>query len=222
MKQTQGGVGVVASTAAVLAAISMQANAITNGGFETGDFTGWILTSNVSLFSGVDPFAARSGSFGAFFGPPQAVGGISQSFATTANETYRVDFELSLTGSVPPTSFSWSWNGANQSPSFENTAAFGYTRFSSLVLATDTSSTLAFNFRNGQSFWLLDNVAVTAVPEAPINALFGAGLVVVAALVRRRNHAPRWKQNAREVVKRDPRAPRLRVSIEETRGSRAV
>jgi len=90
------------------------------------------------------------------------------------------------------------------------------------VLATDTSSTLAFNFRNGQSFWLLDNVAVTAVPEAPINALFGAGLVVVAALVRRRNHAPRWKQNAREVVKRDPRAPRLRVSIEETRGSRAV
>jgi len=180
---------VVASTAAVLAAVSVQAGAITNGGFELGDFTGWILTPNVSLFSGVDPFAARSGSFGAFFGPPRDVGGISQSFATTPNETYRVDFELSLTGSVPPTSFSWSWNGVNQSPSFDNGAAFGYTRFSSFVSATDTSSTLAFNFRSGQSFWLLDNVAVTAVPEAPISALFAAGLVIVAAFVRRSDRA---------------------------------
>jgi len=194
MKRSQREVAV--STAAVLAAISVQAGAITNGGFETGDFTGWVLTPNVSLFSGVDPFAARSGSFGAFFGPPRDVGGISQSFATTPNQTYRVDFDLSLTGSVPPASFSWSWNGVNQSPSFDNSAAFGYTRFSSFVSATDTSSTLAFDFRNGQSFWLLDNVAVSVAPETPISALLAAGLVIVAPFVRRAT-ALRRKQNAR-------------------------
>jgi len=178
---------VVASTAALLAAIPLQTNAqIANGGFETGDFTGWMLTSNVSLFSGVDPFAAAFGSFGAYFGPPVVPGGISQTFATRSNTTYQVDFWLELTGSSIPNSFSWSWNGVTQSPSLNNAAAFDSARFSSLVLATDTFATIAFNFRSAASFWLLDNVAVTAVPELPINVLVGMGLIVIAVTAKSR------------------------------------
>jgi hypothetical protein len=187
MKWTLG--TVVASTAAtVLTVISLHASAqVANGGFETGDFTGWVQTGDVS-FSGVDPSAARSGSYGAFFGPTNT-GGISQSFATVASQTYRIDFSLSLVDSAQPNSFSWTWNGATQTPSFSNAAAFGYTGFSSLVLATGASSTLAFNFRDPQAFWLLDNVAVTAVaavPEMPVNALLGAGLLLMAAAVKRK------------------------------------
>lgn len=176
----------VASIAAtLLTAMSMQTNAeVVNGGFETGDLTGWVQTGDVS-FTGVDPSAARSGSFGAFFGP-SSTGGISQSFATVANATYRVDFSISLVDSAQPNSFSWTWNGVTQSPSLSNAAAFGYTSFSSFLLATGPTSTIAFNFRDPQSFWFLDDVAVVAVPELPVNVLLGAGLLVVAAALKRR------------------------------------
>lgn len=177
---------VVASTAAMLFALATtSAHAqVVNGGFETGTFAGWTQTGDTG-FTGVDPFVARTGSFGAFFGPT-AVGGISQSFATAASTVYRVSFSLSLTDSAQPNSFSWSWNGVNQAPSFSNAAAFGYTDFSSFVSATGALSTIAFNFANPQSFWLLDNVAVTvsAIPEMPVNALLGAGLLLIAATAK--------------------------------------
>jgi len=179
--------GTVASTAAMLFALATtSAHAqLVNGGFETGTFAGWTQTGDTS-FTGVDPFAARSGSYGAFFGPT-AVGGISQSFATAASTIYRVSFALSLADSAQPNSFSWSWNGVTQAPSFSNAAAFGYTDFSSFVSATGASSTIAFNFADPQSFWLLDNVSVTvsAVPEMPINGLLGAGLLLMAAAAKR-------------------------------------
>jgi len=98
-----------------------------------------------------------------------------------------VSFALSLADSAQPNSFSWSWNGVTQAPSFSNAAAFGYTDFSSFVSATGASSTIAFNFADPQSFWLLDNVSVTvsAVPEMPINGLLGAGLLLMAAAAKR-------------------------------------
>jgi hypothetical protein len=183
MKWTQG--GLVASTAAMLlASASVPACAdVVNGGFETGTFAGWTQTGDTS-FSDVGPFAARSGGFGAFFGPND-VGGIAQSFATIAGQAYRVGFSLSLADSARPNSFSWTWNGATQTPSFSNAAVFAYTDFSSLVTATGATSTIAFSFRDPQSFWLLDNVAVTAIPEMPVNALLGAGLLFLVATARR-------------------------------------
>jgi hypothetical protein len=187
--------GVVPSTAAMLFALAMTSvhAQLVNGGFETGTFAGWTQTGDTS-FTGVDPIAARTGSFGAFFGPT-AAGGISQSFATAASTTYRVSFSLALDNSAQPNSFSWSWNGVTQAPSFNNATLFGYTDFSSFVSATGTSSTIAFNFTNPQSFWLLDNVAVTvsAVPEMPVNALLGAGLLLVAAAGKR---SARWRTRA--------------------------
>ena len=161
---------------------------VVNGGFETGDFTGWVQTGDTS-FSGVDAFAARSGTYGAFFGPT-SIGGVSQSFATVANTPYQVSFSLSLLDSAPPNSFSWSWNGVTQSPVLSNSAAFGYTQFSSLVQAAGPSSTIAFNFADPQAFFFLDNVVVSAVPELPVNALVSAGLVLTAVFMRRRAKGP--------------------------------
>ena len=173
------------TAAAAFAVIALPAQAdVVNGGFETGTLAGWTQTGDTG-FTGVDPFAARSGSYGAFFGPEQ-VGGISQSFATLAGTPYRVDFSLSLADSAQPNSFSWTWNGVTQTPGLTNAAAFGYTNFSALVTAVGATSSIGFNFRDPQSFWLLDNVSVTAVPEPPEIALLGAGLLLMLRGLKKR------------------------------------
>ena len=77
------------AVAALSLAYPVKANLITNGGFETGDFTGW--TANVvgggvgGTFEGIAP---HSGNF-------QAIafsGSISQSVATTNGAFYTIDF----------------------------------------------------------------------------------------------------------------------------------
>lgn len=45
----------------------MRSAQITNGGFETGDFTGWTLGGNTG-YTGVTGSYAHSGNFGAYFG----------------------------------------------------------------------------------------------------------------------------------------------------------
>jgi hypothetical protein len=67
-----------------------------------------------------------------------------------------------------------------------NSAGFDYTEFSGFVSASGASSTLEFTFQNPNSFWLLDDVSVVAVPEPETYALFAAGLLALAAVARRR------------------------------------
>src|SRR5207342_1372158 len=67
------------------------ANLVTNGGFETGDFTGWTNGGNTG-FTGVDPGIQHSGTYGAFFGPIGSNGFLSQTLATTAGGVYTLSF----------------------------------------------------------------------------------------------------------------------------------
>lgn len=163
------------------------ANLLTNGDFETGDLTGWTLTGE-SDATGIDPFAAHGGTYGAYFGPTDP-GGIEQQIATVAGQTYKVDFWLELDDSAQPNSFTWSWNGVAQSPSFVNVNGFDYVELSTLVKATGAATTVGFTFTNPQSFWLLDDVSVAAAVPEPTSALLMAlGLAVFAGVAVRRRH----------------------------------
>jgi hypothetical protein len=178
----------VAAALLLAGAAAQAADLVTNGGFEAGNLSGW-MTTGPQDFVGADPFAAHSGNFGAFFGPDSAVT-LTQSLSTTAGGSYDVSFWLSLQDSAQPNNFSWSWNGVTQTPSFNNTTGFDYKEFTALVTASGGSSTLSFSFTDPQSFWLLDDVSVSAhvaaVPEPTTALMTGLGLISLALTRRRR------------------------------------
>jgi len=173
---------------AAASAGSQAANLLTNGDFEAGDLSGWSATGPLD-FVGVDPFAAHGGSFGAFFGPETPVT-LTQSLATAAGGTYEVSFWLSLQDSAQPNDFSWTWNGVTQAVGFTDAAGFAYQQFSATVGSAGASSTLSFSFTNPQSFWLMDDVSVSPVPEPGIAWMMGTGALCLGLLRRRRGSSP--------------------------------
>ena len=152
-------------------------NIVTNGGFETGDFTGWTQGGNTS-FTGVDSFSAHSGNFGAFMGPTSkgGPGSLSQNLTTTVGASYELSFFMygengsgNLDGSINTVEFQVFWNGVMI---FDTTnPPTSYQQFSFLNLtATGTSTQLRFVFQNDPSFFHLDDVVAgitaTTVPDA--------------------------------------------------------
>ena len=89
-----------------------RADLVTNGSFETGDFTGWTQFGNTG-FSGVTcSGGAPGGSCFAFFGPVGSNGGISQTLTTTPGTQYTVSYFLNPDGGTP-SAFSATFNGVS-------------------------------------------------------------------------------------------------------------
>ena len=140
---------VFAALAMGLASTAAQADLITNGGFETGNFNGWTVNSNAIFvatggFNGQNP---HSGTFWAALGNISSVypfGTLSQTVADITGQAYLLSYLLQSDGETP-NYFSASWNGTTLAGSvLTNVGVTGYNNYQFTVTGTG-SDTLTFH-----------------------------------------------------------------------------
>ena len=148
---------------------------VQNGGFETGDFTGWTLV-NDDGYDYVDNRdatgdSAHSGSYFAAFGQSSSDGicTISQTVPTARGTSYLLSFWWEVTSfygnPATPNEFLATWNGTTQMNPF-NTGVTSWTNQRFILTATNSNTTVLFGFTDDNSFLCLDDVSVVPIPPA--------------------------------------------------------
>ena len=167
---------IVLTTSALLAASVLPASAVSlidNGGFETGDFTGWNVAADAT---GVEPsgfagYTSHSGNFFAALGNVGGDGTIAQTITDTTGQDYVLTYFLASKADNP-SDFYVQWDGVTLAGSAVSNPDSGqdYMEYSFLVAGTG-SDTLTFFERDDPSYMALDDVALTTpVAATPLPA----------------------------------------------------
>jgi methionine-rich copper-binding protein CopC len=133
---------------------------VVNGGFETGNFSGWTQSGNTGA-TGVDGGNVHSGHFAAFLGPAGSEGFLTQTLPTTAGTTYHLTYWLEHDGGSP-SSFHAMIDGVDIPGSvLTNPPAFAYTPYAFDFTANGPTTQLRFGFREDPTYFHLDDVSVS-------------------------------------------------------------
>jgi hypothetical protein len=144
-----------------------------NGGFETGDTTGWVLTGDGGGDDFVDTGAnitPHSGKYVAVFGETNGLAYLSQTIPTIAGRSYLLSLWLNSSyhspgkGGTTPNEFSVSWNGATLFDQ-TNVGVVNWTNLQFVVNATGSNTVLQIGGRDVPWYLGLDDVTVTPIPN---------------------------------------------------------
>ena len=163
-----------------LGAAKVRAALIVNGSFETGDFAGWTQFGNSGFTSVQGVFGAVypvDGSFQAAFGAVGSLGGIFQTVPVIVGQSYTLSFWVYNFGGTP-SELRVDWGNHNLIDDVDP-PAFGYKHYSFNVVAGGPEVQLSF--QQDPSYFLLDDVSLTPVPE-PSTYIAGALLLLPLSL----------------------------------------
>lgn len=163
---------------------------VANGGFESGDFSGWNLAgrtvvnnapSGSTIYNEVEGDSSgyqtvHSGSYGAFLGDTQ-LATLSQSLSTIPGQSYLISFWLDNPTSGAGQHFQLNWNtnaaSGNTIYDLSNPPVLGWTNLQFVVTASDTNTVLQFGAQNDPADFGLDDISVRAIPALGFSATKG-------------------------------------------------
>lgn len=186
MKTTTGRILVVSAAVAALLVAGLQARAdqIVNGGFETGDFTGWTADANsFPMYIVTSP--VHSGTYAAqIAGYSYDPDTLSQTVSTVSGQKYELEAWVYQVLAGPTISLDVTWDGTTVYSQLNPIVGDAYQEFSATVTGTG-SDTLVFTSANDPAYTYLDDVSLnaSAVPEPGSLSLLALG---AAALLRKR------------------------------------
>jgi hypothetical protein len=188
---------------ALLAIAGTQAHAgniVMNGGFETGDFTGWTVNSSANFPWEVDSASTGHGVpfAGSFFasnacvgstcitGTPTQQDSLSQNLTTTVGDSYTLDFWFGTSGNGNPMELQALFGGVVVEDLL-NIGPSPYTEYTvSGLVAGSTTTELEFLGRQDPLWDELDAISVTDTTpagSAPEPAGFALGLSGLVTLL---------------------------------------
>jgi hypothetical protein len=181
----------VAALALVLAPVAQATpvELVSNGGFETGDLTGW-STSGADLASAwsVGEDGPHSGTYFFIGFDNDGVATLSQTLATTIGNTYSFSFWSNTNCASCPGNILGYQFGGGPLVTVANFFPWGLTSGSFVATSALTSLTFFFETDPGTGTHRIDDVSVTGeVPEPATLSLLGLGLLGAVAARRRRS-----------------------------------
>ncbi|MGD1087417.1 MAG: protease pro-enzyme activation domain-containing protein [Verrucomicrobiota bacterium] len=146
--------------------ISVGQSIVNNGGFETGNFTGWTLNASSKYdFVTTSSSYVHSGSYGSALGQDGSLGYLYQTLTTSPGQNYLLSLWLDNpenSAGATPNQFLVQWNGTtifNQT----NIPFAAWTNLQFIVTATGASTLLKFGFEDTPYYLGLDDISVTQI-----------------------------------------------------------